>query len=56
MTENSVLVGRFYKKKNQKKVIFFILKVTEEGVGSGSESISQGIRIRTKMSRIPNTG
>jgi len=53
------------KKKNGKNIFFVSLKSTKKGIGSGSwagsGSISQRhtpgiqIRIRTKMSRIPNT-
>jgi hypothetical protein len=57
-----------YKKINMKKFFFGVLKINEKEVGSGvgsgagsghgSGSIrgtDPGIRIRTKMSRIPNT-
>jgi hypothetical protein len=58
-----------YKKKNMKKLIFFAsLKSMKKEVGSGVGSVAgsrhgsgsirgtnPGIRIRTKMSRIPNT-
>ncbi len=47
-----------YKRKKYENKFFASLKSLKKGVGSGFGPISQsmGIRIRTKMSWIPNTG
>ncbi len=49
-----------YKKKNMKKIFFCFLKVTEVRsrirIRINKSDVWMPIRIRTKMSRIPNTG